>query len=114
MDRTWKIQGKHETDFNWQKEERWVWTWINVASGREWSGFLLIPAILLQDRDEIIGWEQRSSHPAKDQQMGKTRKELKAVTTEPMGPGACVPHERSDREEKPARHNQRGVLTSRN
>lgn len=114
MDRTWKIQGKHEADFNWQKEEKWVWMWINVASGREWSGFLLIPAILLQDRDEIIGWEQRSSHPAKDQQRGKTRKELKAVTTEPTGPGACVPHERSDREEKPARHNQRGVLTSRN
>lgn len=43
--------------------------------------------------------------------MVETRKELKVVTTEPMGPGACVPHKRSDRKEKPARHNQRGVLT---
>jgi len=57
--------------------------------------------------------KQRSGQPAKDQQMVKMRKELKAVTTEPMGPGACVPHERSDCK-KPTRHNQRGVPTSRN
>ena len=87
--------------------------WINVASGREWSGFLLIPAIFCKIEMRSLAENSQSGQLAKDQQMVQTRKELKVVTAEPVGPEARAPHGRSARKEKPARHHQRGVSTSR-